>query len=234
MTIITNSSSPVSMFVTSDEQIFVDNVFKNKRVDRWASNGTRLSSPMSICSLCSGLFIDTNNNLYCSQYYQHQVVRKQLNNQANTFTIVAGIGCMGSTPNSLRSPMGIFVTANFDLYVADCGNHRVQLFRSGETDAITVAGDGAPGTIQLKCPSGVAADGDGYLFIVDHYHHRIVRAGPHGFQCAVGCSGSTGAATHQLSKPTSLSFDRHGNLFITDRSNNRIQKFFVLDNSCSK
>ena len=62
-------------FVTADEEIFVDN-----RVARWTSNGTELLSPMSICSQCSGLFVDSTDQLYCSQYMSHQVLRRSLQN----------------------------------------------------------------------------------------------------------------------------------------------------------
>ena len=232
MTIITNGSSSTSMFVTSYEQIFVDNGDKNKRVDRWTSNGTRLSSPMSICSSCSGIFIDTNNNLHCCQQKLHRVIKKPLKDQSRIFSIVAGTGCSGPASSQLDHPFGIFVTVNFDLYVADSANDRVQLFRSGEAGAITVAGNGAPGTIGLNWPSGVFVDANGYLFILDHANHRILGSGPYGFRCLVGCSGSAGAASDQLFKPVTMSFDSNGNLFVTDWNNNRIQKFLLSDHSC--
>ena len=92
-TILANLSSPWSLFVSSDDEIFVDNGPPNSRVDRWTRNGTRLSSPMSTCAPCSGLFVDSENNLYCSQFNAHQVVRTSLNNLDPTLTIVAGTGC---------------------------------------------------------------------------------------------------------------------------------------------
>ena len=42
---------------------------------------------------------------------------------------------------SLILLMGIFVDINLDLYVADYYNHRIQLFRLGELNGITVAGN---------------------------------------------------------------------------------------------
>ena len=57
ITILDNLSSPLSLFITSDEQIFVGNGNSSNRVDRRILNSTRLSSPMSLCSTqCSGLF----------------------------------------------------------------------------------------------------------------------------------------------------------------------------------
>ena len=232
----TNALYPSSLFVTADDQIFVDNGgFPRYRVDRWSSDRVQLPSPMLVCNRCDGLFVNINNDLYCSQDNQHQVLRKSLNNPANMLnTIVAGSGCIGSASNELNYPFGIFVTMASDLYVADSGNNRVQLFRSGESNATTVAGDGASGAILLSGPTGVVLDADGYLFIVERDNHRIIGSGPGGFRCVVGCSGVNGSASDQLYGPLSLSFDRNGNLFVADRANDRIQKFFLTSDPCGE
>ena len=189
---------------------------------------------MSVCSTrCSGLFVDVRDNLYCSQLFQHQVVRKSLLLKSSVTDVVAGTGCPGSTADMLVTPRGIFVTIDLDLYVADCGNDRVQLFRSGQTIERTVAGNGSTGTkIILDCPTGVVLDADGYLFVVDNFNNRIVGEGPWGFRCIVGCSGLNSSTSDKLFKPFTMSFDVDGNFFVTDRDNHRIQKFLLSDNTC--
>ena len=190
---------------------------------------------MSVCKQCAGMFLDSNNDLYCSQYDAHQVIRRSLPSSSNPTSIVAGTGCPGSAKNMLNYPQGIFVTLNFDLYVADTWNNRIQLFRSGETDASTVAGNGSNGTtISLSRPSGVVLDADGSLFIVDRGRHRIVRSSSLGWQCLVGCTGVLGAASDHLNNPTTMNFDSDGNLLVSDSGNNRIQKFFLATNSCGR
>jgi hypothetical protein len=186
-TISTNLSSVTSLFVTNNDEIFISGSSNTaSRVERWLSNGTQLSIPLTFsdCSLCYGLFVDISNNLYCSQQAKHQVVTQSLNDPSSTLSIVAGVGRAGSVAHMLYYPIGIFVTIHLDLHVADCNNDRVQLFRSGEINATTVAGTGA-GNIVLDCPSAVTLDGNGYLFIVEQYHHRVVRSGPGGYQCVV-------------------------------------------------
>jgi hypothetical protein len=134
----------------------------------------------------------------------------------------------------LNAPWGIFVDTNFDLYVADTDNHRIQLFKPGELDATTLVGATVPGTIELGGPTGILLDADKYLFILERYNHRIVGQGPHGFRCLVGCSGSFGSESNQLKKPYAFSFDSYGNMFVSDDQNNRIQKFLLLINCRSK
>jgi len=163
----------------------------------------------------------------------HQVVKRSLNDPEMTSVIVAaGTGSQGSAFNELSFPRGIFVDVNFDLYVADCLNNRVQLFQSGELNGITVAGSTSLNpTINLNCPTGIVLDAEKYLFIVDSGNHRIVGSGLNGFRCLVGCYGQ-GSQSNRLNHPFSLSFDRSGNMFVADQDNNRIQKFEYLEKSC--
>jgi hypothetical protein len=165
----------------------------------------------------------------------HQVVTKSLNSVSNTLTIVAGTGVANSDSYTLNDPHGIFVDINFDLYVADSENDRIQLFQSGQLSGTTIVGNRFLNTtITLSYPTGIVLDGDNNLFIVDSSNHRIVRSGPNGFQCLVGCSGSSGSESNQLWSPHSLSFDSYGNMFVTDYSNNRTQKFNLTTSLCSK
>ncbi len=226
---------PASIFVTVSGDIYVDDGSINARVDKLTMNTNISVSVMYTGGECYDVFVDINNNLYCSLGNFHQVIRKSLDSILNTTTIVAGIGCNGSTANMLNYPQGIFVDINLDLYVADCRNNRIQLFQSEQLDAITVAGSGSLNiTISLNCPTGVVLDADGYLFIVDSENNRIVGSGSDGFRCLVGCSNSTGSASNQLNGPRTLSFDSYGNMFVTDYGNNRIQKFSLLTNSYGK
>ncbi len=221
-------SSPYAIFVTTNGDIYIDNGQWNGQVDKWALN-TSISVPvMNVRSACYGLFVDINNILYCSMHDRHQIVTQSLNSDSNMITIVAGTYCSGSTSNALYNPYGIFVNTNFDLYVADCGNNRIQLFQSGQLNAITVSGN-----ILLSCPTDVVLDADDYLFIVDQGNNRIVRLGPNGFQCLVGCYGS-GLASNTLYSPQSMAFDSYGNIFVTDSNNNRVQKFILLNTTNSK
>ena len=96
-TILAGPSNPVSVFVNSDEHIFVNQGALNDRVDRWTLNGTRLSSTLFHCSRCTSLFVDVNNHLYCSVETRHQVLRQSLAVPSSVLTVVAGADCSGST-----------------------------------------------------------------------------------------------------------------------------------------
>jgi hypothetical protein len=222
-----------SLFVTDNGDIYVDNGTNNSRVDRWIPNAGKSAPVMPINNACYGMFIDINSTLYCSIQGLHHIVKKSLASSVNQPVIAAGTNCPGPAPNMLYNPLGIFVDINLDLYVADCGNNRIQQFKSGELNGTTVAGNGASDDIVLSCPSGIVLDANGYLFIVDADNNRIIGSGPDGFRCLVGCFGE-GSTPDKLAFPGSLSFDSYGNMFVTDWGNARIQKFLLSTNSCSK
>jgi hypothetical protein len=221
-----------SLFVTINDDIYVDNGYYNHTVDKWAWNANTSVVAMDVSAACYSLFVDTNNSLYCSLYDYHQVIKTSLNSNLN-ISVVAGVGCPGITSTMLYKPQGIFVHINLSLYVADCGNDRIQLFEFEQPDGLTIIGNDAQKAIVLDCPSGIVLDDDGYLFIVDQLNNRIIELGPNGIRCLVGCSG-VGSASYQLNSPQSMAFDSYGNIFVTDRDNNRIQKFILASNSCGK
>lgn len=223
-----------SIFVSILGHIYVDNGYFNNRVNKWASGSTNSTNILNVNGSCYGLFVDVNDTLYCSLKDHHQIIKFSLNYDTNMTTVAGGSGSAGSTSYMLNFPRGIFVTINFELYVADCGNNRIQRFQSGQLNGTAVVIDGVSGNISLSCPTGIVLDGDDYLFVVDSDNHRIIGSNVYGFQCIAGCSGFSGSSSGQLFYPQSMAFDSYGNIYVTDRNNSRIQKFSHQNKDCSK
>ena len=231
--IIAGLANPRSIFVTSNGDIYVDNGQSHHQVEKLASDTNSSVIAMRVDSICYSLFVDIIGNIYCSADALHSVLKRSFNADENTTIAVAGNGTAGSTSVMLNESRGIFVDENFTLYVADCGNNRIQRFPLGELNGTTVAGGGATPPTTFVCPSSVILDADGYLFIADSQQHRIMRQSQSGFGCIVGCSGAGGAAS-QLNQPWTISFDSDANLYVTDKVNARIQKFLFETQSCGK
>ncbi|CAF1591776.1 unnamed protein product, partial [Adineta steineri] len=194
-------NTPYGLFVTPLGDIYVDNGQNNGRVDKFSFNSNISNSAMSVPGVCYGIFVDVSNNLYCSAMSSHQVVKKWLDDNVLTSTIVAGTGTAGSTATTLNCPYGIFVDAEINLYVADFFNNRIQMFPVGQFTGITLAGAGAPGTITFYGPAGIILDGNGYLFVTDFYNNRVIGSGPYGYRCLFGCTTIPGSASNQLYFP---------------------------------
>ena len=229
-----NLSSPHSVFVTDEDVIFVDNGCPYSRIERWSLTNHSFLSSIPVDQHCRDLFVD-GDDVYCSPKSLHQVVKYSWRHPSRPPIVVAGTNCAGSTSSMLNEPHGIFVSKNKDLYVADYGNDRIQKYRSGDRNGITVAVSGASETILLSRPTGVVVDGDGYLFIVDQWNNRVVGSDANGFRCIAGCTDTSDLAANKLYMPHRFSFDSLGNLYVVERYKYRIRKFALLSNSlCSK
>jgi len=229
------SSLALSIFVTTNGQIYVGDSTSIKQIIKSNSYSNQTITIATVSSnYMFGLFVDLNNTLYCSSNGLHKVVKKSLNDNSSTMITVAGNGSAGSASDMLNGQLGIFVDTNFDLYVADFDNHRIQLFRLGQTNGTTVAGSGSANiTISLNRPRHVILDGNKHLFITDGSNHRIIGSDENGFRCIVACSMSSGATSDKLNLPESIAFDSFGNLFVVDYYNSRIQKFCLSTNFCN-
>ena len=166
--------NPMGLFVTIDGNIYVGNG-KSNTVEKWTLDTTEPIIVMNVSNFCYGLFVDINNNIYCSLEYEYKVVKQSLDGDINDLETIAGTGKPGNSSNMLENPRGIFVDVNFDLYIADCYNHRIQFFKAGHLNGITVAGDGAPFRSELDGPGAVFLDANQYLFIIDQHNRRIVK-----------------------------------------------------------
>ena len=138
----------------------------------------------------------------------------------------------------LYAPDDVAVDAAGNLYIADRNNNRIR--KVDPAGIITTIagtgegffGDGGPATeAQLRCPSSVATDGSGNLYIVDSCNSRIRKVDPAGIITTVagtgehGDGGDGGPATEaQLRSPNSVATDGTGNLYISDYGNSRIRK----------
>ena len=239
-TVDASVSGSVAIYVTADSDVYLS-YFTGwptaRYVYKWTlkSNATNVTTVMSIPLSCFGIFVDITNTLYCSMTNGHKVAKRWLDDSVTNLTSIAGTGFSGNISDALNEPHGIFVDTNFDLYVADSMNNRIQFFRSGQTNGTTVAGTGSSfSTLTLDYPTAVILDADKNLFIADCGSIRIVRWGRNGPRCLTGCSAVASSAPSRSSNPWSLNFDSYGNLFFSDWQNSRIGKLLVLNNSCGQ
>ncbi|CAF1463542.1 unnamed protein product [Adineta ricciae] len=225
-------NASAGIFVTNTKDIYIDNGLYNNVVVMWPYNQMTSRIVMNVSGRCHSLFVDINNTLYCSMGDLHQVARKSLNTSADILpTVIAGSGVSGSAANLLANPYGIFVDTNFDLYVADSSNNRIQVFHRDQPNGTTIVGIGSSNSFALNNPSDVTLDADAYLFIVDKGKNRIIGSGPYGYRCIAGCSEISDSTPDTLSGPFVIAFDSHGNLFVLDANNARVQKFTLKNNS---
>ena len=79
-------------------------------------------------------------------------------------------GSQGAAQGQLNYPIGVAVSAG-EVFVADCGNDRIQVFRLDGTFVRTWGSQGAAQG-QLNSPIGVAVSA-GEVFVAEYGNHRI-------------------------------------------------------------
>lgn len=167
------------------------------------------------------------------------------NGQAANFVLgqadfTSGTGATSAT--SLNYPVKATADSAGNVWVADCDNNRVVEFKApfsngmsaslvlGEPDMNTSTGGTSATT--LNCPSGLAFDDHGNLWVSDYYNHRVVEfTAP--FSSAMAAtlalgeadlnSANCAASATALCYPwEGIAFDGKGNLFVSDYGNCRI------------
>jgi hypothetical protein len=238
------------LYITDIVDSVVRKVDTNGNITTFAGTGTKgfsgdggpataaeLNQPFSVT-------VDASDNVYI-QDTGNDVIRKV--DAAGVITTFAGTpGTSGhagdggpATSATFNQNQGARFDSAGNLYVPQCGDASVRKIDT-EGNISTVAGnfmggfsgDGGPATsAQLQCPSAVAIDSAGNLYIADYFNNRIRKVDTTGIITTIAgdgngaFSGDGGPATAaEINLPNDLSFDTSGNLYIADSNNGRIRK----------
>ncbi|MGB3714133.1 MAG: flippase activity-associated protein Agl23 [Candidatus Promineifilaceae bacterium] len=135
------------------------------------------------------------------------------------------IGSYGSGEGQLDVPRNIAVGPEGDLYVADSGNNRIQVF---DNQGLYVTDFGLPGTGpgEFNEPWGIAAD-DQFIYVADTWNHRLQKFDIEGnLVSTIGQYGRLGEGESgggYFFGPRQIVVLADGNLLVTDTGNHRFQ-----------
>jgi hypothetical protein len=172
--------------------------------------------------------------------------------RAQSFTFTTLAGSAPGTNDGANSaaqfyfPSGIAVDNAGNLFVADTSNNTIRKVTPVGPDWVvtTIAGmaafggaggtsDGTNGAAQFWRPNGVAVDGQGNVYVVDHYSHTVRKLTPVGTNWVVttlvglGLSHGYADGTNSDARfwsPTGIALDRAGNLYVADTFTYTIRK----------
>jgi sugar lactone lactonase YvrE len=153
-----------------------------------------------------------------------------------------------ATSAKLNSPLGLWLTTNGFLFIADSGNHRIRKISSagiitkaagssGPTGSAGFTGDGGSAVgSQLNGPSGVYVDSAGKFFIADQNNNRIRVVDTNNIITTFAGSGSAlpyngdsiPAIAANINLPRDVKGDSLGNIYITESGNCVIRKITVI------
>jgi DNA-binding beta-propeller fold protein YncE len=199
-----------------------------------------------------GIVIDSSYRVYVADYGNNRIQLFRLASPCPTGTIliVPGVcfvkswGSFGTASGQFKSPSHIALDSSGRVYVADYGNHRVQMFKGNGIFMKTWDRDG-PGTAQFLQIAGIAVDAStNDIYVVernggaDMYLHKFRLANP----CPTGTTqvtsgicfvgktiiGDSSQPPHQSYSASGATVDSltHG-LFISMFESNGHERYFV-------
>lgn len=194
----------------------------------WNEGSTNdlFNDPMSIA-------FDSAGNIYVSDsdYWDANSGNNRIQifySTGNYRATIGGISC-GSGNTQLCLPRRIAIYGNF-LYVADAGNHRVQIFNISNPSSpayhATLGLTGNPGSAndRFNSPEGVAVDAS-YIYVADTENHRVQIFNRNTLDYVATIGGSFGSSNNQFKYPTDVAVDSSGNIYVADYANKRVQQF---------
>jgi DNA-binding beta-propeller fold protein YncE len=201
-----------------DDSVYVADTDGGRNIDKYDKNGTYLFSfgSQSVFKYPSWLDVDRNGRVAVADGHDNKIV--VFDDRGNK---LFQFGTPGTAPGQLKDPRGVGFDAAGNLYVADTGNSRIQVFALGATSATLLrswpdtGGDFRGLTVdQAKGWVYVVNAGAGTVDKFDLLGNRLLSFGGWGTAPGKFLDGGRG-----------VTVDGDGNVWVGDMPNFRAQKF---------
>ena len=159
------------------------------------------------------------------------------------FMTLAGLAGAGGFANGtnqqarFRSPAGVAVDDQGNVYVADCDNDVIRRITAAGVVSTFAGRPGVAGTndatgdaARFHNPRGITRDSDGNLYVADYSNHAIRKIDTNGAVTTLagnpGVRGSADGTNRQAGfyYPHGIGVDRQGNVYVADQKNHTIRK----------
>lgn len=205
---------PDGSFVVVDRAARVQMFSRDgKPLKLWSMKEHAMGNPKGLCALPDG------NILVCDTHYG-RVLKMTTDGE-----ILKVWGEPGKKPGQFVHPLSAAVDVKRNwAYVVEYGayNDRVQKFDL-DGNLLKVFGENGTENGQLERASGVAVDGDGFVYVADACNHRIQKFDPEGkFILAFGKNGS---GDGELRYPDDIALAADGRLYVAEFIGHRVSVF---------
>ena len=193
---------------------------QNDCIEVWTTSGTYeyyLGGSSQFTSGPGGVALDGLGDTYASDFSGNRIV-------ALTGSAAPVIGSYGSGNGQLSEPLALAADSGGNVYVADVGNNRIEVF-SPAGAYVTQWGSWGTGNGQFRGLGGIVLDGNGHLYVADAGNSRIQEFTTSGSPVTQWGGQGTGNGQFSTNSPAGLAFGANGFLYAVDSGNNRIEEF---------
>jgi len=214
------SGGAVTNFAGSGENSFADG----------SSTSAAFSGPY-------GIAIDGSGNLYIADQSNNRIRKITPAGVVSTFAGSGNFGYADGNGNtaSFRSPSGVAVDAQDNVYVADLGNNRIRkITPAGVVSTLAGSGsyshaDGNGTSASIKEPSGIAVDASGNVYVAEtggNYIRKITSSGQVTTIAGTGAFNSTdGIGTAAaINHPRGVTVGADGTIYVAEEGSHNIRK----------
>ena len=209
-------SAPKGVAVDGEDNIIL--VVGNHRIRRFASDGTitvqvERNSPAHIA------IHPDSKKLYISEGLGSHCIKIL---KPNFLFFGDSFGSYGSGDGQFCDPKGVAFDSTGKVYVADEGNHRIQVF-TAEGRYLRQFGRLGNGDGELYSPVGICIGRDDVVYVAEMSNDRVSL-----FTCEgvhMRSFGSSGSELGRFHGPHGIALDKDENIYVADMRNNRIQIF---------
>lgn len=205
----------------------------------------------------AGVVVDSSGDIYVAEASGHRIRKIKLTGanpslpQSYTVSTLAGSGAPGfadgiGTGAMFNAPVGLAISPDGAIYVADNGNRRIRRV-SPTGEVVTIAGSGESGVVdgsgdvaRFSSPYGIVWV-NGALIVSESSAHVLrqvrlkepnaseVRATSWLVQTLAGSSGTSGSAdgsgvSARFNAPRLLAADASGNVYVADAYNHKVRR----------
>ncbi|WMW80542.1 hypothetical protein RF679_18165 [Undibacterium cyanobacteriorum] len=178
-----------------------------------------------------GLTFDKNGFLYVADSGNEAIRRVNTAGDVTTFA-------RGGSSATMGAPHGLIFDASGNLLVTDNTYNAVRkISPTGQISLFAGSPNGLPGSsdfmgvsASFNCPSGIAIDKAGFIYVADTCNHTIRKINPNGLVSTyAGRAGESGSTDGDLNSarfnfPYGLKFDANDNLYVSESGTSLIRK----------
>ncbi len=184
----------------------------------------KMGSGQGEFSFPSNVDVDSQGNIYVSEYGNHRVQKFDDNYAYVSILGVTGIPYV-PTAGYYNNPTGLASAPDGGLIVAEKRGQRVVKIAPDGSEAWIAGRAGVRGDDEnhFSEPAGVAVGPSGKIYVTEEWNDRVHILNPDGSHA--GFFGSHGNGNNQFSAPYGIAIDSTGNIYVVDTGNHRVQIF---------